>query len=720
MDILDEIKNAEDIIDWLLNNNFNSLNFDNKCYIIKALGRPKPNLKSIKSSDIRQNRGFSVNWYTKCDWLTASVKKEKLFCWPCCLFSLQSESATWSKIGYCDLKNLPRSAERHSKSKEHIFSSCKLKLFGKQNMVTEVNTAQKKRIISYNNQIRENRSNLKQLIDATMYLASQELAFSIHDEVDDYINRDNYKELLLLWGKYDSRLDIFLNGTIFSGTTAQTVQNELIESISYVIQDSIRTDIQDISFFAWEIDEIRDISCGSQLSIIFRYVNDGKVIERFMGFHDVSSCRTTDDLFNFLLNKCDKFNFRQKLIAQTYDGTAAVASHINGLQTKIKSIAPRALFTHCHAHELNLVLIKECNNIKDCRIFFSNLSGFVAFFSKSTERSYILNEICGNRMPTFAATCWNSTSTAVFSVHSNKDKLIDVFDYILNSDDFKHDDKTIREAQGLKYILKDHKFCFLLEIFKLIFEHTDGVFSIFQNNSISISYSKQRLNNLTDILTHIQNNDNFLNNIFELINLEPPLKKIKTDLNLPDLRENYKQIYIEILDTINMQIKVIFADLSKLGFFDLLLFKKFSSYLKDFPEEMYNDLLSQYPFDAIQLKNELVVMYSDPQMFGSCKTPFELLNFMFRNNLHECMPELFRFISIVLTIPITPSVENKYSALKRIKTYSRNTMSNIALLSIEKEYIKKLVINPKFYEDVIDHFANSKNRNLPLIFKSEV
>nr|CAI5861389.1 unnamed protein product [Callosobruchus analis] len=52
----------------------------------------------------------------------------------------------------------------------------------------------------------------------------------------------------------------------------------------------------------------------------------------------------------------------------------------NGLQSKIKNIAPHALFTHCYAHKLNLVLSKACNGIKEVRIFFRICQGFLHFF----------------------------------------------------------------------------------------------------------------------------------------------------------------------------------------------------------------------------------------------------------------------------------------------------------------------------------------------------
>ena len=94
MDKLEEIKQCDDIVDWLIRYSFNSLNSEAKSYIVKYLVKPRPNLIALKSSDNRQNRGFNVLWYEKCEWLTGSIKQEKLFCWQCLLFSTQTEYTT--------------------------------------------------------------------------------------------------------------------------------------------------------------------------------------------------------------------------------------------------------------------------------------------------------------------------------------------------------------------------------------------------------------------------------------------------------------------------------------------------------------------------------------------------------------------------------------------------------------------------------------------------
>ncbi len=92
-------------------------------------------------------------------------------------------------------------------------------------------------------------------------------------------------------------------------------------------------------------------------SVIVRYVDSaGKIQERFIGFFDVSGGRDAQSVFDVLNESMQGYNFKDKLVAQTYDGAAVMASALNGLQAKVKAIAPSAMFVHCYAHRLNLVL----------------------------------------------------------------------------------------------------------------------------------------------------------------------------------------------------------------------------------------------------------------------------------------------------------------------------------------------------------------------------
>lgn len=76
--------------------------------------------------------------------------------------------------------------------------------------------------------MRENRNNLKRLVDISIFLESQDLAFPEHDETSESANRGNYKELLMLFSKYDSNFNNFIASTVFS-STYKSIQNDLID-----------------------------------------------------------------------------------------------------------------------------------------------------------------------------------------------------------------------------------------------------------------------------------------------------------------------------------------------------------------------------------------------------------------------------------------------------------------------------------------------------------
>ena len=66
----------------------------------------------------------------------------------------------------------------------------------------------------------------------------------------------------------------------------------------------------------------------------------------------------------------------KKLITQTYDGAAVMSGELNGVQAKVKDSAPDAIFIHCLAHKLNLVLIQAALHIQNAIYFFQPLEDY--------------------------------------------------------------------------------------------------------------------------------------------------------------------------------------------------------------------------------------------------------------------------------------------------------------------------------------------------------
>ena len=93
-----------------------------------------------------------------------------------------------------------------------------------------------------------------------------------------------------------------------------------------------------------------------------------------------------------------------KLIAQTYDGAAVKSGELIGVQAKVKDFAPDAIFIHCLAQKLNLVLIQAALHIPKCNIFFSTLGGLSSFFTSLSKRTAVLDDMVKKTIPKLTPT----------------------------------------------------------------------------------------------------------------------------------------------------------------------------------------------------------------------------------------------------------------------------------------------------------------------------
>ena len=151
--------------------------------------------------------------------------------------------------------------------------------------------------------------------------------------------------------------------------------------------------------------ETSDISCFSQLSTVLRYVNaDAIIFERFIKFSDVSKDRSDAAIARLVVAQLTELGCLKKLIAQKYDGAAVMSGVLNGVQAKVKDSAPDAIFIHCLAHKLNLVLIQAALRIPKCNIFFSTLGGLSSFFTSSSKRTAVLDDMVEKRFSKLAST----------------------------------------------------------------------------------------------------------------------------------------------------------------------------------------------------------------------------------------------------------------------------------------------------------------------------
>lgn len=710
-----------DLVMSLLNVPFSRRSETEKRQILE-LGRPKP-VMTVVNKDRKHSRSFQNSWYSIHNWLCGSSFKESFFCWPCLLVGTVKNN--WSLgEGFKDLKNFSRGVKSHEGSKEHLKNCVGLKRI-ERNTTSVADALQEHASVNkilHNENVRKNRLLIAYLIDVTIVLGKQELAFRGHDEKDTSVNQGNFREFFQCLIKRNAELvehaSKFCN--IFSGQS-KTIQNELIFCVSEYLKEFIHNEIINAQFFAVIADDTTDVTEKSQCTLTIRYVDKtAEVQERFLGFFDVSADRSAEALFEILTTAINPFDCKTKLIAQSYDGAAVMAGELNGLQAKVKSMCPLALFTHCCAHRLNLVLQQGINCISKCRIFFATLSGIPSFFHHSPKRTFILNNIIGKRVPAAAETRWCTRSKIVNLVADEWTNFIHVFEEIVNNPTSGTD--SIRMAQGYLKNFSDFEFSLLTFIYRDIFGITDLLFQILQSKSLNIPYCQDRISDALNRVGLLRSEEKFQIYFDKAKSLtDLPSKRGRSSVE-SEIFNEYKILFYEILDSIKLQLTCRFQDLHKLKFLSLVDSSRFAEYGKKFPQHLLKDLSNTYPniFDLSRLENELSVVYNDTQF--SNLEPLKSLKII-DLDFKDIFKEVHKLFSLILTIPATSvTAERNFSCLKRIKTYLRNSMnqerlSALATISIEKELLTELSKDPKFYDDIIDKFANLKERRIDLIYK---
>lgn len=707
----------------LLNQPFSRLSMEEKNNFIKK-ERPVPIVDIKKQAIVKgktYERHFKPDNYLKFTWLTSCIDRKKLFCWPCLFFaSIEKDKSVWTTIGYDDLTHFHAAASKHEKTHVHINSIVSMKLFGQVRIDLQLDQQKRTSLNSYNEAVTKNRNIMKRFIDVVCLLGLQEIAFRGHDESLGSNNRGNYVEIIQFLAKYDESLSNHITtSSVFSGLSNR-IQNDLIQSVSNVLINEIKKEVFKCNFVAIMLDETSDISHKSQLALILRYVLNGQPFERFIGFYDVSADRSAQALSQFVKNFVDLWGFGKKLIAQTYDGAAVMSGALNGTQKLVRDAFPLAIFIHCFAHNLNLVLSKSVSFIKECKIFFSSISGLTSFFSNSTKRNYALDAIVHKKFPKVAPTRWNYFSRTVNTVKEYWEPLCELFDDILENPE-NWDGETILLSRGFLAFLQNFNTVFLLNVFSEIFGHTDILYDIIQKKNCEINFVIHQVENTKNKLVLMREEFEI---IFEktdnIVSMPTTLRKKRGEINDPKIY--IKRVFNEILDTICLQINERFKKLPQLKFLGLFDIKAYPKYIKDFPNDILDSLKDSYGnfFDFVKLKNELNVIYASESLKE--KTVLELIIYIQECGLTEALSEAFKLTDLILTIPYsTAGVERTFSALKRIKSYSRNTigqdrLSSLGLISIERNLLKNTQVSGKFYDDVLNDFVQ-KERRIDLIYK---
>lgn len=281
------------------------------------------------------------------------------------------DRTAWTQEGVSDLKHLNERAKKHaSYNEKHMHNALDFSVLGKTDIRQQLDSAYRENIRRHNENVDKNRHILNQIINCINFCGAFELALRGQDESENSNNPGVFLGLV----DFISELDLVMKehlskATVFRGTS-KTIQNELLDAMLQVCKNEIKAQIQSSTFLAVQADETTDIANIQQMVIIFRYVHDGIITERFWGFVRPEG-HTAEHLANAVLKELDEVGVKpEQLVAQCFDGASVMRGQLGGVQTIIKQKYSQAYFVHCYAHQLNLIIKKAASINKKVKIFF--------------------------------------------------------------------------------------------------------------------------------------------------------------------------------------------------------------------------------------------------------------------------------------------------------------------------------------------------------------
>ena len=477
-------------------------------------------------------------------------------------------------------------------------------------------------------------------------------------------------------------------------------------------------------------DETKDLSKQEQLSIVVRYVESTTIKERFLTYFPADNLNA-ESLSKYILDTLKKYDLDpQMIVSQGYDGASVMSGNCSGVQQRIRQVAQHAAYIHCQAHTLNLVLVDCAKNNSSAFEFFSLVESLYVFISTS-KAHVVFIEKQTKELQRLSETRWACRSLALDAIASTYDSIIATLEH------FAEDcDKT---KAGLLHQIRTFKFLATLIIFQRLMSVTKALSDQLQSETIDLSCAAGLVLSTSATLKDLRSDETwdhtyeYIRDVAELNHIEESTEDSHRRRQLPrrlqdsiafestghrDLlscSQSIKvNIYFPVLDHILSELDRRFSTSN------LDLFKSLDACNPTSSNFLDSSLISSFASlyglndDAQQLLPTECLLARRTLESKQAESVSEVYTYLLP--LESGFPTLKKLFQIALTLVVsTAQCERSFSALARIKTHLRTTMTNhrladISLLSLEND----LCSGPSFLEDTVRQFEGS-DKNISIV-----
>ena len=239
-------------------------------------------------------------------------------------------------------------------------------------------------------------------------------------------------------------------------------------------------------------------------------------MERFLGFRKCQEGVSGEAIANAILERLTAWQLNPQLLrGQAYDGAGAMAGKSKGAAAIIAAHYPRAVYTHCAAHRLNLCVVKSCD-LREVSNMMQIADSVSRFFGNSPKRQlalecWIESIYADEKRKKLKAMC----RTRWVERHEAFEVFVDLFlpivtclENIANSSSAEWSRDSRNDAASYLLALSSFSFCFTLTLTQNLLAYTKGLSIKLQGRYSDVSRAHQEIEsvkeNLQDIRTKIE------------------------------------------------------------------------------------------------------------------------------------------------------------------------------------------------------------------------
>jgi hypothetical protein len=726
--------------------------------------RLKKRRQGTEKELLRGGRYFQQRYYNReGKWVEYSIQENAIFCFPCRLFPPQSGNARdgFSCDGFTHFKNADARLDAHEHSEAHVTAVNRLLAYCPSTSTSNVSAQLDAEVQKELSKVQKRRIHLRavflRIFHAILYLAKQNIAFRGHNEKETSSNRGNFLELLNTISTFDPIMENFLtskkvkHGTKRSHKTylSPESQNRFINLLASRLREHIANIVKTAMFYSLQVDSTRDVAGHEQLSLILRIASsNGSAQQYFLGFYQCAS-QTAVSLEKFVLDTLEQLQIPLHLCrGVNFDGASNMSGRLNGLQARICRLVPKAIYFHCAAHRLNLVVVSACHCVREAVNFFGIVQSVYNFIACAPTRQALyeeawaeVEEMKGKRMLTLKKLCevrWGCQRRALRVLLTGYPAVM----YALNTSlETMTDVKAVATARGLVTQLTTFEFVFCLNVFHPLLELTGICSDIFSGEGLDLCQMLQTVENLLNQL-YIERSDDGFEKCWKAaeefamkheiaVPAEGDCKarqkyvskrvdaNVKTQFHATTVKEFLRvDVFYPIYDTTRAAISSRFNDDSKplVSAFTALFPNNLLTENDASSEKKVTFLLDHYDGD-FEESRKLVPewkLFRQEARSNTGRAAVSRLDsltdvalWMTAENHNKSFKNVFQLYLIAITLGLT-TVKNEraFSKLKLLETHLRSSMgqvrlSSLGLLAVEREELASLNI-PEIISDCVD------------------